>query len=128
MTPYQLMRDARIIELDMLDVCGMVFEDGPLPDMRPTLRVFSDRVGRLADDLDKLAPLEEATRRDAARWAALFGTEGVRFKVSSNNNKENPKITFTFVYETPVTRKLLASGIDFQDVVDRALVALGVKI
>lgn len=128
MTPYQMMQTARFIELDMLDVCNMVFEDEGIPDMRPTLRVFSDRVGRLADDLDKLAPLEEATRRNAARWATLFGTEEVKFKVSSNNNKENPKITFTFVYETPVTRKLLASGLDLQDVCDRALVALGVKI
>lgn len=120
-TPYLLMRDARLVELDMLDCCDLLSEDQPFPDYRPLLKKFADRVGRVADGLEELDNTTKHMLRNNEIWKLLFESEDISLKVQSNHNPLNPKVTFMFVQETPNSRKLLGSGQTLKEAIEKTL-------
>lgn len=120
MTPYQAHRDARLIELDMIDCCELVFEDQPLPDYRPLLKKFAGRVGELADKLQKLEQLSVEEKKAAMRWELLYATQGVSIKDYPNNNSMNG-YRFALFRDIPNGKKLLSQGKTLTEAADRAL-------
>lgn len=114
MTPYILHRDARLIELDLITFCEI--EHNP-EDYRPLLKRFSDRIGRLADTLQRLDVLQEATIKAADRWMLLYETQGVSFRSSTRN----AQLQFDIFRETASGSKLIGSGRTLTEAADKAL-------
>lgn len=113
MTPFILYRDARLIELDLLEMSSLSEEQQSIPDLRPTLRKFSDRVGRLADQLEQLAPASAEETLNARRWELLFNTAGVRVVATDQHVKVFQRIVGGW--------KLLGMGEDHNEAADKAL-------
>lgn len=119
MNTFPLLRDARCIELDMLDVCTLEFEGNPAVKDAPLLKAFASRIGRLADELEKLSVADQVTRKDALRWQLLFDTPGIRRKrVGSSIHILQDSFASDGSF---VGRKLLAVGSNTIDAVDKAL-------
>lgn len=113
---FPLIRDARSIELDILDLVEASI-DGT--DLRPTLRNVSNRVGVLADSIAKESELDEQTLKNAERWKLLFETPGVVVK------KRDGRV---FIFRDAIGldgsrygRSILSSGDSIRDAVDRVL-------
>lgn len=108
MTPYQAHRDARLIELDILDLKDL----DPPADYRPLLGKLANRIGVLADRLRKLEEASAQCKLNSLRWEVL----------------DDPTVTITFhaqgvhiFQDIPRGKKLLAQGKTLLDAVDRAL-------
>lgn len=113
---FPLIRDARSIELDILDLVE-VSTDGT--DLRPTLRNVANRVGIVADTIEKESELDEQIIKNAERWKLLFETPGVVVK------KRDGRV---LIFHDSIGvdggrygRRLLASGSDLRDAVNRVL-------
>lgn len=110
MTPYQAHRDARLIELDMITLIEEKYPDNH--NFLPLLRKLSDRVGRLADELQKLEQVSSAQIKEAERWK-LYETNGVEFKYF-----EDAVRIFRYV---PNGKQLIGQGKTAAEAADRAL-------
>jgi hypothetical protein len=80
MNPHILTRDCRNIELDMLEVRSLLFEDKPLPDYRPILKSFEKRVSDLADKLEQFEKEYKAFELYAKLWEFTFENSLVTFE------------------------------------------------
>lgn len=117
MTPYLAHRDARLIELDMLDCCELVFEDQPLPDFRPLLKKFAGRIGQLADRLQDLEQVSKENLMAAERWKLLYADPLVSFK-SYEHGVGNQ---YNIFKDVPNGKKLIGTGKTLTEAADRAL-------
>lgn len=103
----------------MLDICSLEFEGKPTVSDTQLIKAFANRIGRLADQLEKLDVADIQARKDALRWQLLFDTPGIRRKkVGSTIHIYQD----TFDVLGRVTgRRLLAVGSSTVDAVNRAL-------
>lgn len=115
MNNFPFIRDARVIELDILDI----LEVHKGEDLRPTLQTVAHRVGILADKLELLCGIDDKQKKDALRWELLFDTPGIRLrKVGSQLHLYQDELD---VFGRVSSSRLLAVGSDKVDLVDRAL-------
>lgn len=116
MTPYQAHRDARLIELDMITLIEEEYPDNH--NFLPLFRKLSDRVGRLADELQKLEQVSDQQKKDAMRWELLYETAGVTFRDNLINNRDH---IFQIFRDVPNGKKLIGQGKTVTEAADRAL-------
>ena len=111
MTPYQAHRDARLIELDMITLIEEEYPDNH--NFIPLFRKLSDRIGRLADELQKLEQVSLAQIKDAERWRLLHEEKGITWS-------EYPG-KFTIFRELTNGLKLIGQGKTLTEAADKAL-------
>jgi hypothetical protein len=111
MTPYQAHRDARLIELDMITLIEEKYPDNH--NFIPLFRKLSDRVGRLADELQKLEQVSSAQIKDAERWRLLHDQQGITWAEYHGR--------FTIFREVAHGLKLIGQGKTLIEAADKAL-------
>jgi hypothetical protein len=115
-TPYQAHRDARLIELDMITLIEEKYPDNH--NFIPLFRKLSDRVGRLADELQKLEQVSSAQIKDAERWRLLFDTPGITSRDNIINNRDH---LFQIFRDIANGKKLIGQGKTLTEAADKAL-------
>jgi hypothetical protein len=114
--PFQLLCQARSIELDLIEVSRLDIDDGV--DLRPMLKKFSERIGNLADALETLHATEERDVRNSKRWE-LLTTPGIKRKSVGDGVQ---LVQLVHDWEGNVTgSRLLAVGKTTTEVLDKAL-------
>jgi hypothetical protein len=116
MTPYILYRDARLLELDMLDLCELCIDGQAFPDFRPLMRKLSARAGELANGLEKVVPLEQEIVKNAARWE-LFNSPDITVKESV--------LGFVIIRKRPQSSTIIGRGKTLKEAVDGVLGIVG---